>query len=98
MTLSFEKDRLTARSEEGAPMGRVTFPRIRAGLVNIDSVTVFPDFRGQGVEEAMMEALLAHLEKSFQKAALTAPFAQKYLETHPEWNHILPGQIHFTTY
>ena len=98
MTFSFQKDRVTALSSEGSAMGYIVFPRIRAGLVNISEVTVLPAFRGQGVEDAMMEALLSHLEKQGLKAALTSPFAQQYLEDHPRWNQILPGAIHFTRY
>ena len=96
MNIVFEKERLTARSPEGVPMGSVTFPRVRCGLVNISGISVLPAFRGQGVEDAMMEALLTHLDKQGLKAALTAPFAQRYLEQHPEWKKILPGEMHFT--
>lgn len=96
MTFSFQKERLTAISPEGVPMGYIAFPRIRAGLVNIDCVSVSPAFRGQGVEDAMMEALFSHLSKLGVKAALTCPFAQQFAETHPQWQNLLPGEIHFT--
>ena len=98
MNFTFEKERMTACSPEGTAMGFVTFPRVRAGLVNIAQITVYPPFRGQGVEETMMEALLSHLDTRNQKAALTVPFAQQYLRSHPQWNHILPGSIHFTSH
>ena len=98
MTVSITKERLTALSSEGIPMGYITFPQVRAGLVNIDQVVIHPSFRGQGVAEEMMEALLRHLTKQGRRAALTSSFAQQYLENHPQWNHLLPGQIHFTTY
>ena len=98
MTLSIQKERITAISPEGIPMGYITFPRIRAGLVNISQMTVFPEFRGQAVEDAMMEALLIHLEDRGLKAALTYPYAQQYLEKKPQWKKILPGEIHFTKY
>lgn len=98
MTYSIEKERLTARGENGVLMGSVSFPRIRAGLVNISQVTVPPRFRGQGVEAGMMDALLNHLEGKHQKAALTSPYAQKYVENNARWKHILPEKIHFTTH
>ena len=96
MTFSFQKERLTAASPEGVPMGYIAFPRIRAGLVNVDRVSVSPEFRGLGVEEAMMEALFSHLSKLGLRAALTCPFAQQYAEKQPRWRSLLPGEIHFT--
>lgn len=96
MTFSFQKERLNAVSTEGIPIGYVAFPRVRPGLVNISQTTVFPPFRGQYIEEAMMEALFSHLSKLGLRAALTCPFAQQYLEKNPQWKNILPGEIHFT--
>ena len=96
MIFQFEKERITALTLEEMPMGYATFPRIRAGLVNISQMVIFPAFRKAGVEEAMMEALFSHLSKLGMKAALTCPFAQQYLEKNPQWKNILPGEIHFT--
>ena len=98
MTFSFQKERITAVSPDGVPMGYITFPRVRTGLVNINQLTVFPAFCGQGLEDAMMEALLSHLEKSRLKSALTCPYAQQYVEKNPQWKKILPFEIHFTRY
>lgn len=96
MTFSFQKERITAVSPEGVTMGYITFPGLRAGLVNINQMTVFPSFRGQQAEEAMMEALFSHLSGLGVKAALTCPFAQQYVQKHPRWKMILPEEIHFT--
>lgn len=98
MTFSFEKERITAIREDGVPMGHITFPRVMAGLVNIDAVVTYPAFRGQGVAEGMMEALLSRLSEQGQKAALTCPFAQQYVGSHPQWRSILPGKLHFTSH
>ena len=98
MKLVFEKARMIALAPEGTPMGQVAFPRVRAGLVTVSQVTVHPAFRGQGVEDAMMEALFAHLEQQGIKAALTCPIAQDYGAAHPQWKRILPGEISFTKY
>ena len=98
MTFTFEKERITAISSDGIPMGHITFPRIRSDLVNISQVTTYPRFRGQGVAESMMEAFLTHLAEGNRKAALTCPYAQNYVEQHPQWKHLLPGSIHFTTH
>lgn len=98
MTFVFEKERIRALSDEGTPMGHISFPRVRPGLVNISQMMIHPKFRGQNVESAMMDALLPHLASQNLKAALTCPFAQQYIGTHPQWKHILPGEIHFTTH
>ena len=98
MTFAFEKERVTAISGDGIPMGHITFPQVRAGLVNINHVRTYPKFRGQGVADSMMDALLTHLTKLNQKAALTCPFAQQYVGKHAQWKHILPGKIHFETH
>lgn len=96
MNVSFEKERMRAISSDRIPMGSIDFPQVRPGLVNITQVRVSPQFRGQGVEAAMMEELLNHLSRQDQKAALSSPFAQQYVGNHPEWKLILPGKIHFT--
>jgi hypothetical protein len=44
-----------------------------------------------------MEALLIHLDKQHQKAALNCPIAQNYVEQHGQWQHLLPEKIYFTT-
>ena len=98
MTFRFEKERITALTPDGNPMGFIAFPRVRAGLVNISTMTVNPGFRGQGVEDAMMEAVLELLDKQGLKVALTVPFAQRYVEQNPRWKKILPGEMHFTRY
>ena len=98
MIFSFEKERMTAFSRDGISAGFVSFPQIRSGLVNIENITVFPGFRNRGLEDSMMEALLPHLEQQHQKAALTCPKAQQYMRNHPQWQHILPGEMHFTSH
>ena len=98
MTFTIGKDRLTAADPDGTPMGYVSFPQIRAGLVNISQVVTYPGFRDRGVAEAMLEALFYHLIRTGRKAALTCPSAQQYLEAHSQWKTILPDSIHFTTY
>ena len=98
MTFSFQKERINAISPDGISMGHITFPRARPGLVNINQMVVLPAFRQQGVEEAMMEALLSHLDQQGLKAVLLCPFAQQYVEKYPRWKKILPGDIHFTKY
>ena len=98
MTFDFGKEKITAYSDSGIPMGIIRFPRIRAGLVNIDQIIVYPEFRDLGVEEQMMDALLPHLLQTHQKAALSCPAAQQYVSRHEEWKQVLPGSIHFTTH
>lgn len=95
MPFSFEKEKMTLISEEGIPMGYITFPEIKKGLVNIDHVLTYPKFRGQGVAAAMMEALLQHLAERECKVVLTCPYAQNYVGEHEEWSHLLPTDIYF---
>lgn len=98
MTFSFEKERMTAIGNDGIAMGHITFPQIRADLVNINHVMTYPRFRGQGVADSMMDALLTHLDSQHQRAALTCPYAQQYVRRHGQWKHILPGSIHFESH
>ena len=98
MIFEFGKEKMTAHSDSGIPLGMIRFPRVRAGLVNIDQLIVYPEFRGLGVESQMMDALLPHLLQTHQKAALSCPFAQQYVGHHEEWKQVLPGSIHFTTH
>ena len=98
MTFQFEKERMTAVHSDGRPMGVIAFPRIRPGLVSINQITTYPAFRNQGVGDAMMEALLSHLDTQGQKAALTCPFAQTYVAKNPQWKRILPEKLHMTSH
>lgn len=98
MTFSFTAEKLTAYDSGNTPVGYIDFPRIRCGMVNICQVAVFPAFRKQGVEDQMMAALLDHLDTRGLKAALTCAFAQQYVKRHPQWQRILPGELHFTTH
>ena len=98
MTFTFEKERIRAVSDDGMPMGHIAFPRVRPDLVNISQVMIQPKYRGLNLEAAMMDALLPHLIRQGAKAAITNPFAQQYVSDHPEWKHVLPGEIHFTKY
>ena len=98
MIFEFGKEKITARSDSGIPMGMIRFPRVRAGLVNIDQIIVYSEFRDLGVEEQMMDALLPHLLQTHQKAVLSCPAVQQYVSRHEEWKQILPGSIHFTTH
>lgn len=98
MTFTIENERLTAVGTDGRTMGYIAFPRLRGKLVNISQVTVLPDYRGQGVETAMLEALLSHLSKHDRKAALTSPYAQQYMSRNPQWKHLLPGELYFTAH
>ena len=98
MTISIVPEQLTAVAPDGSPMGRIEFPRIRRGLVNIRRVTVAPAFRHQGVEDAMLAALLAHLAEENQKAVLADPCAQRYVAGNPQWKAILPDGITCVTH
>ena len=98
MTIQFQNGRLTARCGSGNIMGYITFPQIRKGLVNIDRVQVAPEYRGRGVETAMMEALLIHLRQQGMKAALTSPAVQRYVAENPDWKQILPESMHMTAH
>ena len=98
MEFSITKEQLTATDSDGTLMGYIRYPQIRAGLVTIDQVEVYSPFRNQGVESAMMEVLLRHLKVHGRRAALSCPFAQGYVESHPEWKSLLPDSLHFTTY
>lgn len=98
MTIAYQAERLTALDSDGKPLGYVTFPRIRKGLVNIDRVQVLPAYRGRKVEEALLDALLLHLLQQGTKAALTSPAAQRHAAANPLWKEILPDSIHMTTH
>ena len=47
MIFRFEKERITALTPDGTTLGFIVFPRVRAGLVNISTMTVNPGFAGQ---------------------------------------------------
>lgn len=98
MTVRYEKSRLSAVDGAGKTMGYVTFPQIRKGLVNIDRVQIMPGYRKEGVETALLNALLIHLEQRGEKAALTSPAAQRHAAKNPRWKAVLPDSMHMTAH
>ncbi|MBQ8599605.1 MAG: N-acetyltransferase [Oscillospiraceae bacterium] len=94
MPANFEKERMTMLTEDGIPMGYITFPQVKKNLVNIDHVLTYPKFRGQGNAANMMEALLAHLEQQEKKVILTCSYAQQYMADNPQWQHMM-GSVYF---
>lgn len=98
MTIQYQPGRLTAVDSDGRTMGYVTFPQIRKGLVNIDRVQILPEYQSWGVETALLDALLNHLQQQGTKAALTSPAAQRYAADNPVWKQILPQSMHMTTH
>lgn len=96
--IQYQPGRLTAVNSAGKTMGYVTFPQIRKGLVNIDRVQIFPEYRLAGVETALLDALLPHLQQQGIKAALTSPAAQRHAAKNPRWKSVLPDSIHMTAH
>ena len=89
MNFIFSEGRLDCRSEDGLPMGNITFPAVDERVVNIDHVFTSPVFFFFCVAEKMMDALMAHLEKEGKLARLTCPYSQHYIEKHPQWSHLV---------
>lgn len=95
MEFRFTNGRMDCLTEDGKPMRHITFPFAAKDLVNIDHVFTEPDFRGQGLAGQMMDALMEHLSQNGKKVILTCPYSQKYMASHPQWEGLLPQDIHF---
>lgn len=96
--IQHQTGRLTAVSGAGKIMGYVTFPQIRKGLVNVDRVQIVPEYRYAGIEAALLDALLSHLQQQSMKAVLTSPAAQRYAAKNPQWKSVLPDSMHMTAH
>lgn len=89
MNFIFTDGRMDCKSEEGLPMGYITFPQVSDTLVEIDRVFTAPAFRGQGLAGQMMQALLDYLDQQGKRVRLSCPYSRSYVEKHPEYRRLV---------
>ncbi|MHB1315707.1 MAG: GNAT family N-acetyltransferase [Christensenellales bacterium] len=84
MDWCYEEGRIYSENEAGELMAEATYVRRENGEIEIDHTYVNPVLRGQGVAGKMMEAIVAYLRKTGQKAAATCSYAHEWFNRNEE--------------
>ena len=68
---------------DGRPIGELVY-RLDEGVMTIAHTEVDPAFEGQGIAGALVQAALAHARGERLKVQPTCPYADAYMERHPD--------------
>ncbi|WP_345894411.1 GNAT family N-acetyltransferase [Olsenella uli] len=71
--------------DNGAVKGRVSFPDVGEGLVDITETFVAPTERGMGLAGRLMGRAATHIRSQGKKARLSCSYAQDWFGKHPEY-------------
>jgi predicted GNAT family acetyltransferase len=82
-----EKERL-ALEEEGELVGEVLFPKIE-GKIQITHTFVSEAYRGQGIAEKLLNALVEELRARQETATPVCSYSLAYRQKHPEAQDVL---------
>jgi hypothetical protein len=63
--------------------------RRRPGLLTITHVETPPSLRGGGVAARVMKGVLDHARASGDKVAPLCPYAEAYVQRHPEYRNLV---------
>ena len=88
MEFVVSKEIIYFNDDQGKLLAEVTFPEVRAGVVDIDHTFVDASLRGQGVAGQLMIAAYNEIKKSQRKAVYTCPYAVKWFAEHEEYQDI----------
>jgi predicted GNAT family acetyltransferase len=76
-------------NEEGNIVAKVTFPDVKAGVVNINHTFVDDSLRGQGVAGKLLEAAYKKLKAENKKVIPTCSYAVTWFEKNDDCRDIL---------
>ena len=74
---------------DGEVVGYITFPLIKAGVVNINHTFTHTKHRGKGIAKILTDALYDHLKEKNYKAIASCSYADAYFQRYPEKQDIL---------
>lgn len=89
MNLQMEHDKLLARDTDGRIIGRLLFLDLAPNVVNILSVHVAEEHRGQGIARQMMDRFLEYAREHDKEVIPSCSYAKAYFEQHPELSPLI---------
>jgi len=89
MDFKREKNRIYAESDNGELMAEVTFPEVRAGVVDINRTFVDDSLRGQGIAGKLMDEAYDAIKDADKQCIPTCSYAVKWFGDHPDNNDIV---------
>jgi len=89
MDFIYHSNQISYFDDEGKLLAEVTFPEIEPDVVDINHTFVDQSLRGQGIAGRLIEAAAKEIRSRNKKAVLSCPYAQNWLEKHPEYSDII---------
>jgi len=89
MDFIYHSNQIAYFDAEGKLLAEVTFPEIEPDVVDINHTFVDQSLRGQGIAGRLIEAAAKEIRSRNKKAVLSCPYAQNWLEKHPEYSDII---------
>jgi len=89
MDFIYHSNQIAYFDDEGKLLAEVTFPEIEPDVVDINHTFVDQSLRGQGIAGRLIEAAAKEIRSRNKKAVLSCPYAQNWLEKHPEYSDII---------
>ena len=92
MELKKHSNRIWLEDEYGKEMAFVSFPQKSERIVSIASTVVDESLRGQGIADALLQALVQELRRTGRQAVPVCTYAVRWFARHPEYEDLLAGQ------
>lgn len=88
MEIKYEESRLYAVNKEGTQMGEITFTLKGDDVLVAEHTKVEEEFRGEGVGEKLVEALVDKCRKDDKKIKAECPFVKDLLEKNKKYHDV----------
>lgn len=84
MEWNFSDGRIYSNNEQGNLITEATYESLENSVINVDHVYVNPDYRGQGIAEKTMLAVVDYIRKHNLKVTATCSYASSWFTKHEE--------------
>ncbi len=89
MNFQTNDDSILFLSDDGEVRGRVMFPEVEPGVVDVNETYVAPIERGLGLAGRMMGRAASHIRAQGKKARFSCDYAKKWFAEHTEYADIV---------
>lgn len=92
MEWNYGEGRIYSNNEQGNLITEATYETLENNVINVDHVYVNPEYRGQGIAEKTMLAIIDYIRKHNLKVTATCSYASTWFAKHEdEYADILVG-------
>lgn len=84
MEWNFSEGRIYSNNEKGELITEATYETLANNVINVDHVYVNPEYRGQGIAEKTMLAVVDYIRKHNLKVSPTCSYASAWFGKHEE--------------